>query len=835
MVHPDVNTCYDQFGENRVGGQAFLGSHNVSWVLFPPDNQFGSHYFDWPEAGTVLAHELGHNLGRQHVDCPVGQPENTDPHYPYPTDQIGTIGTHYGFAVRTHATIGAAGAKDFMSYCSREWTSDYTWEAILDLLEDPGYGGRQSFQNLSISTSAVLARGMITPSLHAGSLGHAWVYPTAEMGEGLLSTWQGAGAVDAATTDYHLRLLDEEGFTLVDEPIAPAVVADSAAECPVAPFAVAFEAPSGAVARLELLKNTTLLDSRDVGPATPRVTVLEPTGGETLDEEIDLVWQVSDVDDGNQLLHNVQYSPDNGQRWFPLLVDFLGPQGADVFTVPLTILNVPGSEPNEAVIRVASSDGYHTGLATSTPFTVLKRQPEPYITAPLEGEAVPAGESVMLQGGGMDPEDGALSADSLAWAVDGQAKGTGEDVTVSGLASGDHDVLLTAHDADGLQATVQRTFTIPPLGVPQDGSPSLDGFCDDAAYAEGVQVQLEAYGDDSQATVHLVRSDAYLWACFSGMAPGGLDPVSFAGIRVDPNLSADSLAQPDDYSLYVGEDGGYSTYAGDGAGEFSRPGPGGLQAQVSAAGSTWSAELRVDADVIGGWGQIVGMSLGHYAVDFEGDDYEWPYETEKNQPDTWSATALGDLPHVTGLDPASAIVGDPDFTLMVGGRDFVDGASVLWDEIPLPTTFHSNSLLHATVTSGYLGTAGTVEVTVRNPGEGNLTSNPVQFGVQNPAPAVSNLNPPSVEAGSDGFTLSINGSDFVPGASIFWSGTARATTFVSSSQLTTQIGAGEVAEATVVGVVVNNPDPSVRVSNTALFTVRSVGGQRLFLPLILRE
>ena len=837
MVHPETNT-------GSTGGSAYLND-NVTWVKFPPHTPTSPDDPFWPDKGSTLAHELAHNLGRKHVDC--GGPDDIDTGYPYPSNQLDNVGAsnHYAFDVKTRTPIAPDGAADLMSYCRPRWSSDYTWKALYNRISNTRARVASAAPRLAAADDAVFVSGAITPSLNTGALNYAWVYPTAQLSAGMLRKWEavaanpmdaaGAGVNTSQAVAYHVRLLDDQDNILVDTPITPTEAIDQETAHPVRFFAVTLPSPAGSVARVELLADATVMDHRDAGASVPSVTLLEPAGGETFAEQMQLVWQASDADSDDALLYNVQYSPDNGQSWLSLLTDFPAVQNSDVSTVTLTSLGVPGSNAGEGLIRVAASDGYHTGLATSAPFTVTNRKPEPYIVSPVEGEMAPAAQPVLLQGDANDAEDGGLSGDALAWTVDGQAQGTGESLLIHGLAPGDHEVALTAHDSDAQEATAQTSFEISPLGVPQGDTPSLDGFCDDAAYFDSMQVLLAPYSDGAQAAVHLMRDSDHLWACFSGMALGSEGPGAFAGLRVDVDDSRDEFAQTDDYAFFVGEDGGYVTYAGDGAGGFTDEGPGGLQAQVSAYTYTWSAELRIEAGVLGGWDRIIGMNLGHYWVAAQGDDYEWPYQTDWNKPNTWAATALGDLPGIERLNPASATAGDPGFALTIEGENFATDATARWDAAALPTTHISSTRLTATVNAINIATAGTVEIVVRNPGGDDLDSNPVDFAVYNPVPAISSLNPNTAQAEGGAFTLTVHGSNFIDGATVLWDGVSCSTTYVSSSQLTAQIEASQIVQGGTVGVTVRNPDPGSQTSDPADFTITVQQQRRIYLPLVLRK
>jgi hypothetical protein len=89
------------------------------------------------------------------------------------------------------------------------------------------------------------------------------------------------------------------------------------------------------------------------------------------------------------------------------------------------------------------------------------------------------------------------------------------------------------------------------------------------------------------------------------------------------------------------------------------------------------------------------------------------------------------------------------------------------------------------------------------------------------------LVPNTATSGSAGFTLTVNGSGFVGGSTIYWNSTAHTTQFMTSGQLTTPITAAEVATAGSVPVYVKNPggtgiynNQPGQTSNTVNFTVQ---------------
>ncbi|MCL4859953.1 MAG: IPT/TIG domain-containing protein, partial [Caldilineaceae bacterium] len=267
------------------------------------------------------------------------------------------------------------------------------------------------------------------------------------------------------------------------------------------------------------------------------------------------------------------------------------------------------------------------------------------------------------------------------------------------------------------------------------------------------------------------------------------------------------------------------------------PGPGGLQAQVSAGESSWSAELRIDKATLGGWDHLLGLSFGHYAVTGEGDDYPWPYTSERGKPNTWAATALGSQPVITALEPFTATVLGPPFTLTVTGSGFVSGTVALWNDAQLPTTVVDGEQLTVEVGGAQLNTAGLVSVKARAPEPGAFESNSAPFVVQAAMPQITSLAPISVTAGSPALTLTINGANFAADAQVLWNGTPLATQFVSSTQLTVQVDAALLANGQIVGIAVRNQQPDQRISSAAPFEVQPAAEpaqSQIYLPLIAR-
>jgi FG-GAP-like repeat/Cep192 domain 4/Abnormal spindle-like microcephaly-assoc'd, ASPM-SPD-2-Hydin/FG-GAP repeat len=94
------------------------------------------------------------------------------------------------------------------------------------------------------------------------------------------------------------------------------------------------------------------------------------------------------------------------------------------------------------------------------------------------------------------------------------------------------------------------------------------------------------------------------------------------------------------------------------------------------------------------------------------------------------------------------------------------------------------------------------------------------FGQENPVPFVNQpLVPDATAPGGPDFTLTVNGTGFVPGSVVNWNATALATRFVSGSQLTATVPAANIAGPRTASVTVVNPAPGGGTSNVAFFVV----------------
>jgi len=197
---------------------------------------------------------------------------------------------------------------------------------------------------------------------------------------------------------------------------------------------------------------------------------------------------------------------------------------------------------------------------------------------------------------------------------------------------------------------------------------------------------------------------------------------------------------------------------------------------------------------------------------------------------TSRTAAAANIVTITSVNPPSVLVGSAGVTLTVNGTNFINGSVVRFNGQDRVTTFVSATQLTAALTPADLAAATTVSITVFNPGPGGGPSNAASFAINNPVPTLTGLDPSTVAGGGPGFTLTVNGTNFVggtPGISgslVRINGQIRATTFVSPVQLRTTITAADISSAGPAVITVINPTPGGGISNELNLTVTLPSG-----------
>ena len=191
----------------------------------------------------------------------------------------------------------------------------------------------------------------------------------------------------------------------------------------------------------------------------------------------------------------------------------------------------------------------------------------------------------------------------------------------------------------------------------------------------------------------------------------------------------------------------------------------------------------------------------------------------------------GPAPVISSLSaPSSSLPSTPfcspaGFLLTVNGSNFVNGSVVNWNGAARQTNFISSTQLTAAITSADTASpnpSNVILITVSNP-SGPAPSNSMPFTLTTPAslpaPVISSLSQTSAAAGSAGFLLTVNGSSFVPCSVVRWGTSAKATTYVSATQLNATILPADVSTSGPVNVTVFTPTPGGGTSAPIVFTI----------------
>jgi outer membrane protein assembly factor BamB len=171
--------------------------------------------------------------------------------------------------------------------------------------------------------------------------------------------------------------------------------------------------------------------------------------------------------------------------------------------------------------------------------------------------------------------------------------------------------------------------------------------------------------------------------------------------------------------------------------------------------------------------------------------------------------------------PPWAPAGSPALALTISAEFANQSSIVLWNGSPRPTTVAlgsgNNSRLTAQITAADLADVGMPDVTITNAATGGPVSAPMRFDVQ--APTIASISPSSIVAGAPSFTLSVTLNGAVPQSTVLWNGSARPTTFVSSTEVAAQIDSTDVQSAGNATVSVANGHGSGATTSGTTFTI----------------
>jgi uncharacterized repeat protein (TIGR01451 family) len=136
------------------------------------------------------------------------------------------------------------------------------------------------------------------------------------------------------------------------------------------------------------------------------------------------------------------------------------------------------------------------------------------------------------------------------------------------------------------------------------------------------------------------------------------------------------------------------------------------------------------------------------------------------------------------------------------------------------TTFVSSTQLTANVAAAQLTQGALLSVQVLNAGTtASAPASAINLEVDNPTPAITQLAPTAFITGTSNGVVTVTGTGFVPTTTLQVGGAARATTFISTTQLGVALTAADLAAAGSLSLTAVNPAPSGGTSAAAAITV----------------
>ena len=176
-------------------------------------------------------------------------------------------------------------------------------------------------------------------------------------------------------------------------------------------------------------------------------------------------------------------------------------------------------------------------------------------------------------------------------------------------------------------------------------------------------------------------------------------------------------------------------------------------------------------------------------------------------------------PSITSITPSSALLGSGPISITIDGAGFLATAVAQYNSADMATTFLSETQLTAELPADALSAAGTLTITVVNPDPDGGTSNPVSFTINNPQPTLTTISPDQITAGDGSFSLTVNGSDFIFGSTVYWNGNGLATTFINGNQLQAGVPMSYIINEGTASIFVRSPGPGGGDSSIVSFTI----------------
>lgn len=438
---PLETTEYYATGDGTVGC-----AHTGGYASAAVDTTTDVYY------GRIAAHEVGHNLGREHTESPASGEGDTDPGYPYANGLIG----QYGVDLADPANplfVDPATNYDVMSYSWDQWFSDYTFDALYAQVRASGTtaagaaGTSLAADLMRARDSGAAQREYLVVSGYVDGLAAPQLLPLyrVQLAAGSSDT-PGSGAFALELQNASHAALFTRYFNLESVHSGDP---NSGGFLQVVPW-------QAGAAHVVLRREQNVLYTTHVSSHSPQVAVSSPNGGEAWLPygERTIAWTAGDVD-GDALHYVLQYSTDGGAHWTVLATNL----DQTSYTVDAGFL--AGS--TAARIRVIATDGINTTQDDSDGvFSVEGKAPRASIVSPADGGIHRPGAPVILEGAAIDLEEGPITDGTrFRWtsSLEGEL-GTGRTLFFEDLLPGTHVITLEVTDSERFVSSDRVTIFV---------------------------------------------------------------------------------------------------------------------------------------------------------------------------------------------------------------------------------------------------------------------------------------------------------------------------------------------------------------------------------------
>jgi hypothetical protein len=186
-------------------------------------------------------------------------------------------------------------------------------------------------------------------------------------------------------------------------------------------------------------------------------------------------------------------------------------------------------------------------------------------------------------------------------------------------------------------------------------------------------------------------------------------------------------------------------------------------------------------------------------------------------------------PTLLSSSPSSATAGGAQFTVNVSGTGFTRDTQLRWNGQARVTSVSGTTSAQMVVLASDIASAASspAEISAFTPSPGGGTSGDLSFTINAapvPAtPAITSLSPNTLPVNGLGFTLVVNGSNFAPTSVVKWGASAKATTYLSATQLQASIPESDLAVPPGTVVVTVETPGAAGPSAPSNFTLTALG------------